>query len=150
MYVNELGLTEDDRRILVSREWYIYAAQSLLKQCYPLQNGLCNTSYLKEQFDWPSIPHNFVQIIHVGNSRWACISNKLCKKDENHVVELFDSMHTEPGSTIKQQICTIPHCEKPFLTIRVIHVQRQKLGDSCGLYAIAMALDICVKEKIHF
>ena len=32
---------------------------------------------------------------------------------------------------------------KTFLTICVINVQQQKLGDSCGLFAIAMALDIC-------
>ena len=89
------------------------------------------------------LAHNFVQIIHVGDSRWACISNNFCKKDKSHVAELFDSMHTEPGSTIKEQICTILRCEKPFLTIRVINVQQQKLGDSCGLFAIAMALDIC-------
>ena len=90
-------------------------------------------------FYWPSIPHDFVQIIHVGDSHWTCISNKFCKKVRNHVAELFDSMHTEPGSTTKEQICTFLHCCLQLM----INVQRQKLGDSCGLYTITMALDIC-------
>ena len=36
--------------------------------------------------------------------------------------------------TIKELICTILHSEKRLLTVRGINVQRQKLGDSCGLH----------------
>ena len=84
MWVNELGLIEDDRTILVDGEWltdnHINAAQSLLKHFYPLQNG---PNCLKERFVWPSIPYDFVQFIHVGDSHWACMSNKFYKKDES-------------------------------------------------------------------
>ena len=146
-WVNELSLSGEDRRILRSGQWltanHISAAQSLLKKSHPLQNGLCDTSYLVERFQWPSDPHKFVQIIHVGGAHWACVSNRFCKEDEKHVVELFDSLQTTPRDSIKEQVCTMLRCEKSFLTIRVINVQQQTTGDSCGLFAIAMAQDIC-------
>ena len=146
-WINELGLSGDDREILKSGQWltanHISAAQSLLRKAHPLQNGLCDTSYLTDRLQWPSVANNFVQIIHVGGAHWACVSNRFCKEDETHVVELFDSLHTTPGDSIKEQVCTMLHCEKSFLTIRVINVQQQTTGDSCGLFAIAMAQDIC-------
>ena len=147
MWINDLCLSSNDRSILRSGQWltanHISAAQSLLKQTHPLQNGLCYTSYLLDRFQWSSVPDDFVQIIHVGGAHWACVSNQFCKEDEKHVVDLFDSLHTTPGNTIKEQVCTILRCKKSILTIRVINVQQQTTGDSCGLFAIAMATDIC-------
>ena len=59
-------------------------------------------------------------------------------------MELFDSMHTEPGYTIKEQACTILRCDQSLLTIRVVNVQsHQGGGDNCGLFAVAMAFDLC-------
>ena len=33
-------------------------------------------------------------------------------------LELFNSMHTEPGYTIKEQACNILHCDQSLLTIQ--------------------------------
>ena len=95
VWINDLGLSEHDRRVLCGGEWlnadHISAAQMLLKRSFPFQNGLCDTSHLAERCHWPAVPQSFVQIIHVGDSHWVCVSNKF---DEEHVVELFDSLHT--------------------------------------------------------
>ena len=145
-WVSNLQLTIEDRRVLTGGKWltanHISAASSLLKQSFPNQNGLCDTTYLAEKLEWPSTPHKFVQIIHVGGCHWACLSNKLIE-NETHVVEHFNSMHTEPGYTIKEQACTILHCDQSLLTIRVVNVQCQQGGDNCGLFAVAMAFDLC-------
>ena len=71
-----------------------------------------------------------------------CLSNMLCEGD---VVELFDSMHTnrEVDNTTKQQAATILCCQSPSFSIHVINVQQQEKGNTCGLFAIAMAFDLC-------
>lgn len=146
MWVNNLALTTEDEKSLIDGEWlrsnHIYAAQSLLKLSFPHQSGLCDTILLAEKFQWPSTPKKFIQIVHVNGNHWACLSNSLC---EGNVVELYDSMHTDPEleNTIKQQASTILHCELPSFTIRVVNVQQQEKGDTCGLFAIAMAFELC-------
>lgn len=50
------------------------------------------------------------------------------------------------SSTIKEQAATILHYQASSFTIRVVNVQRQEGGDSCGLFAIAMAYDICNRQ----
>lgn len=145
VWVNSLALTEEDKRVLVEGEWltanHISAAHMLLKQAFPSQNGLCDTSYLSEKLKWASVPQQFVQIINVGGCHWACLSNRHCS--ENGTIELFDSQHTVPESTIKQQACTILRCRLPLITIQVVNVQKQSNENNCGLYAMAMALDLC-------
>ena len=71
-----------------------------------------------------------------------CLSNMLCEGD---VVELFDSIHTnrEVDNTTKQQAATILCCQSLSFSIRVINVQQQEKGNTCGLFAIAMAFDLC-------
>lgn len=145
MWNNDLVLTLEDERSLLRGEWlkssHISAAQSLLKYAFPQQNGLCDTSYLREKYHWPSTPQNFVQIIHV-NDHWVCLSNSLCNEDG--VVELFDSLHsTSLDDTIIQQASTILCCQSPSFKIRVVNVQQQKGGETCGLFSIAFACDLC-------
>ena len=58
------------------------------------------------------------------------------------LIELFDSLHTLPtaGGSIFQQICTIAKSNDPTIAINV----PLQTGDcDCGLYAIAMACDLC-------
>ena len=45
--------------------------------------------------------------------------------------------------SIIEQACTILKCEAPSFNIQVMNVQLQSSSDSCGLYAIAMAHDLC-------
>lgn len=91
-----------------------------------------------ERHIWMSDSDGFVQIVHISG-HWACLSNTFSPAG---TVELFDSLHTLPkeGSTIIPQACSILHTPEPSLTI---NVGRQKGGSDCGLYAIAMAYDLC-------
>ena len=84
----------------------------------------------------------FVQIVHVSTGHWACLSNKF---SSSGTLELFDSLHTVPeeGDTIIPQACSILRTPEPSLTINVVNVGRQEGGSDCGLYAIAMAYDLC-------
>ncbi len=70
-----------------------------------------------------------------------CLSNKLSSNP--NVIQLYDSLLTTPEATIKEQASTILKSQEISFTIQVMNVQLQKSGDMCGLYAIAMALDLC-------
>ena len=109
-------------------------------KAFPQQNGLQDTQYLAKRMSWPSVPKDFIQIIHVGDCHWACLSNKFC---EDNVVELYDSLHFEPGDTIQEQVSTIMNCESADIIVKMMNVERQRSGHSCGLYAIALAVDLC-------
>ncbi|XP_064384358.1 uncharacterized protein LOC135342254 isoform X2 [Halichondria panicea] len=144
-WVSDLGLSLYEKQALQRNAWlsanHISAANMLLRREFPHQNGLQDTMYLLENLQWRSSAHEFVQIIHVGGFHWACLSNKL--SSDASKIQLYDSLHIEPGPTIIEQSCTILHCMKDRFTIQVVNVQLQYTGDSCGLFAIAMAYDLC-------
>ena len=84
----------------------------------------------------------FVQIVHISQGHWACLSNKFSSEGN---VELFDSLHTVPeeGDSTIRQACSIVRTPEPSLTINVVNVGCQEGCSDCGLYAIAMAYDLC-------
>ena len=86
-------------------------------KAFPQQNGLQDTHYLAKKISWPSIPKDFVQIIHVRDCHWACLSNKLCKED--NIVELYDSLHMKPGDTVQEQVSTIMNCEAAAIIMMI-------------------------------
>ena len=50
---------------------------------------------------------------------------------------------TVPNDNMIEQLCTILKCSDASFKIQVINVQLQQSADSCSLYAIAMACDLC-------
>lgn len=144
-WVHGLSLSEHERKVLRSHAWlsanHISAAQQLLKRDFPQQEGLQDTHYLLEKMVWSSSPSSFVQIIHVGGYHWACLSNKL--SPDSNTIQLYDSLLSTPGTSIIEQACTILRCDLPSFKIQVMNVKLQSSSDSCGLYAIAMARDLC-------
>ena len=145
-WVDDLGLSVADEQVLVEGKWltatHISAANSLLRSRFPSQNGLHDTCILKQKGVWISDSDGFVQIVHVSTGHWACLSNKILSSG---TLELFDSLHTVPEEedTIIPQACSILRTPEPSLTINVVNVGRQEGGSDCGLYAIAMAYDLC-------
>lgn len=142
------SLSLEDQRVLRENEFlnanHISTAQKLMVKAFPQQNGLQDTHYLAKKLCWSSVPKNFIQIIHVSNCHWACLSNKLCTDEST--VELYDSMPTMPGETIQEQISTIMNCEAGAITLKIVNVQRQQSNHSCGLFSIAMAVDLCIGQ----
>lgn len=145
-WVKELGLSQADKDRLTGGEWlsanHICAAQQLMKNQYAMQNGLQDTCVLLETMTWSSQCDDFVQIICIKPGHWACISNKFSPEGS---VDLYDSLHTIPkeSGSIAKQVCTILKSNQQRVTINVINVQRQDGYDDCGLFARAMATDLC-------
>ena len=84
----------------------------------------------------------FVQIVHIPSGNWASLSSKFSSKGN---VEHFDSLNIVPneGDTVITQACSIMRTQKPSFTINALNVGCQEGGSDCGLYAIAMAYDLC-------
>jgi len=87
-----------------------------------------------------------VQIDTTYISLMPCISNKFVTSSNR--VELFDSMHTIPGDSeedsIVRQVCCVLQSEDPEIFIDVVRCQLQAGAVDCGLFAVAMALDIAM------
>lgn len=145
-WVKDLGLSMLDKEELVKGRWlsanHISAGQRLLRQTYPHQHGLQDTCKLSQK-KWLDVPQEFVQVIYVAPDHWACLTNKFTTNTSS--VELYDSMHTLPGeqSSIVKQACAILKAPESSVTINVVNVQRQREASDCGLFALAMATDLC-------
>ena len=50
----------------------------------------------------------------------------------------------KPGDTVQEQVNTIMNCEAAAIIVRVMNIERQQSGHACGLYAIAVAVDLCL------
>lgn len=154
-----------NKRLSKADGWHISAANCLLRSQFPSQNGLQDTCVLK----WSSSPVGFVQIIHISpalfpssikdlmlsylvtsslaglstSGHWACLFNKSSSEGS---VDLFYSLHTVPEEhgTILSQLCTFLHTSQPSITTNVVNVGLQEGSNDCGLFAIAMAYDLCM------
>nr|XP_047145432.1 uncharacterized protein LOC124818498 [Hydra vulgaris] len=88
----------------------------------------------------------FVQVLHDGNLHWICVSTYNCKPGE---IFMFDSLfHGSISVETKKQICSILHCKKKCILVKVLPVQQQTNFLDCGLYAIAWARQILENKSI--
>ena len=145
-WIRSLALTKQEAEQLLCGGWlsgsHISAVHKLLRKAFPHQEGLNDTSILAERLFWSSKPENFVQIIHVSNCHWACLSNRFSAPG---AVDLYDTLHTLPAKNggISKQACAILQSQESSVTINVINVQYQAGARDCGLFAAAMAYDLC-------
>ena len=143
-WLPELHLTFDDEEILTGGRWltsrHISAVHSLLKKQYPEQNGLQDTLQLSNKYRWASSSKDFVQIIHISQNHWVCVSNLLTPEG---VVEVYDSLPPICNNTLIGQVAATMQCSSQMFTVRWINVQLQSGGDDCALFAIAFAEALC-------
>lgn len=146
-WVGNLCLTIADRKSLLNGKnitaSHVSAASKLLQLQFPAQNGLLDTHYLLMKKQWNSDPYHFIQIIYVDPNHWACLSNIFT---DDTSIDLYDSMLTAPSQegSIVQQACTILQSLKlDRFSLNVVNVRPQLGSVDCGLFAIAMATDIC-------
>ena len=141
-YSRVLVLSKQDEEVLLNGGWltatHIAAVHNLLRKPFPNQEGLNDTSVLSEKLKWPSNPTKFVQIILL-HLHWACLSNLYC---EPGAVDIYDSLHTK-GEIVKQA-CAIMQSDRSTISINVVDVQCQTGASDCGLFAAAMAFDLCL------
>ena len=151
-WVQELGLKSEEKHILSTGEWlsdiHVAAANKLLKEQYPHQNGLQDTLALAELCRFRSSPTDFIQIVNISRSHWVCVSNVFSSPG---VVEVFDSMpaYSTTLSGLKRQVAAILKTSEKSFDLYHVDVQRQVGGSDCCLFAIAFAASLCVRKDPH-
>ena len=154
LWIRELNLFERDREILLSptgllTDNIIDAAQTLLKQAFPVLSGLQSvTCGLTMNFDIE--PAEFVQIIHNGRGHWLTISTIGTSHPDVHV---YDSMYPSAGTLVKAQTAALLHTESPAIHLKFMSVQMQAGGYDCGLFAVAFAVALAFGNppgQFHF
>ncbi len=141
-----LGLHESDRTTVRCGEWltdkHINAAQSLLREQFPLQQGLQDTLLVEQCRTYHSGTNNFVQILYINGNHWVCTSNRFSPAG---AVDVFDcSTCSRNSRTLKRQLALILQCPAASFCVRHIDVQRQNGSSECGLFAIAFAYTLCL------
>jgi hypothetical protein len=131
----ELALTDYDKQRLLSGDWltdkHMNAVNKMLRNEFPMQNGLQDTLTLEECNTYASCSVDFVQIAHVCGNHWVCISN----------------LHAPPGSGIVDVYDSIPSysINSPSLKTQIAAIM--KTGKSS--FTIAFAVSLCMKLNPH-
>lgn len=130
-------LSQFDKKQLQDGSWlndkHINYAQSLLKKQFPHIDGWKLT--LLAQKEQEKIKHG-VQIIHCRGNHWIVASTLGCSSGE--AVKVFDSLYTSVDKDTQDVILNLFQTDgKPMLEMAKMH--RQKGGNDCGLFAIAVA-----------
>jgi hypothetical protein len=151
-WVQELGLKIREKHVLSTGDWisdlHMQAANKLLKEQYPKQNGLQDTLVLAELCRFRSSPTDFIQIVNISRSHWVCVSNVF---SSSGVVEVFDSMpaYSTSSSSLKRQVAAMLKTSEKCFDLYHVDVQRQVGGSDCGLFAIAFAASLCARNDPH-
>lgn len=108
----------------------------LLREQFPLQNGFQDTHHVQVNHVWRSTPQEFIQMVYVDPSHWICVSNIGCDKGYVGRLWLDDKYPWSCATILKSQ-------NNDSIGINVVNVQPQIGGADCGLFAAAVATDLC-------
>lgn len=127
----------------------IQEAQVLLQKVNPGIAGFQRPT-LGPVRNFEIVTSEFIQILHVGNSHWVCVSSIGCNPGD---VKLFDSLFRNIVlSEVEDQVkCLVG--EEYFKQINPVSVQQQNNGSDCGIFAIAFATCLAygsAPEMTHF
>ncbi|XP_065656055.1 uncharacterized protein LOC136081804 isoform X1 [Hydra vulgaris] len=118
---------------------HINKAQKLLSMQFPkvqrLQDPILGSKHFRVQSG------KFIQILHNGAMHWLTISNFL--STDLNSIDVFDSLYYGLSVSGKMQVGSIIMVKDAFLKIQFKDFQKQSGGLDCGLFAIAVATDLC-------
>ncbi len=119
-------------------------AQLLLKRQFPSTNGLFSTLLLTTLSPLGGWQEDFIQICHCqARGHWVTVSTKGCKAGE---IMIYDSSYNnvDPilASTL-ERLFNIP------LTYKMAVVGKQEGGVDCGVFAIANATAISLRDSVN-
>ena len=141
--MSELSLNLDDKNAILLGDWltdkHISAANQLLTRGIPQCKGLDNP-ISGENFSFPILRGEGVQMLHVDKSHWICVSPIGCTFGELNV---YDSRLTTLSPATLKVICSLLYCSKSDVTVIIMQLQQQSNGSDCGVYAIACAASLC-------
>ena len=147
MWLPDLGLTDDDRQILLHpmgwlTDSIVNAAQNLLKQVAGHVSGLQDvTRGMVHSFDVET--GEFVQVLNNQRGHWLLVSTIGCP---HPTVRVYDSMLRSAGTHVKSQVASLLNTQQPTIELQFMDCQVQSGGSDCGLFSIANATALIFGE----
>eukprot|EP00058_Branchiostoma_floridae_P019276 XP_002604766.1 hypothetical protein BRAFLDRAFT_70615 [Branchiostoma floridae] len=150
MWIPDLKLTAEDKVVLLRDEMltdkHIHAAQMLLRRQYPGLGGLQDTAVGASVYGYTRVSGDGLQIHHTGSLHWV-VSSSI----GGHV-SVYNSMPSKINASLEYQLCQCyappPNRNTGVLAVKVPRVQHQGSRYSCGLFAIAWAVDIAMGTDV--
>jgi hypothetical protein len=135
------SLTEDSRRNIIEGKWLtdieVNGALCILRNQYPTVGGFENTIILSNTIPREmAIYCNNIYIVHDSGNHWVC-ARYTCKR---RMFEIYDSL--KKLSVSKNVMEQLKKLGGPQSRFAIMNMQRQVGGDDCGLFAIAIAVDL--------
>ena len=114
---------------------HINHAQAMIKCQFSLEGLQCTLFQNSQQ-----PPFNELQIIHSRGNHWIVASSLLSERGYVNVYDsLYDSVDEDTQKTIKFLF------KDESIKVKMSKVQKQHVGDDCGLFAIANAVQLAKK-----
>ena len=82
----------------------------------------------------------FVQILIAGGSHWVTVTNIGCNKNK---IKVYDSLYQGLSASDKSRLAALLNTTLPNLVIEWPRMQKQEGTSDCGLFATAVAIDLC-------
>ena len=132
MTLQDRKLVSDDAELT---DKHMLAAQQLLKNRFPANNGFRDTLTLEKTRTPEQTP--YIQILHVDNNHWIIVA----ANSPAGPVDVYDSLNTTQLS--EKTLKVINRYDGSSCTVKLMNMQRQKGSKDCGLFAIATATSLC-------
>ncbi|CAH1250665.1 PKD2L1 [Branchiostoma lanceolatum] len=150
MWIPDLKLTVQDMAVLLSDDMltdkHIHAAQMLLHRQYPGLGGLQDTAVGASAYGYTRVSGEGLQIHHAGILHWV-VSSSI----DGHV-SVYNSLPSKINASLEHQLCQCyaprSNIDTDVLTVKVPSVQVQSSRFTCGLFAIAWAVDIAMGRDV--
>ncbi|XP_078692961.1 polycystin-1-like protein 2 [Branchiostoma floridae x Branchiostoma belcheri] len=150
MWISDLRLTAEDKAVLLSDEVltdkHIHAAQMLLRRQYPGLGGLQDTAVGASSYGYTRVSGEGLQIHHTGQFHWV-VSSSI----GGHV-SVYNSIPSGINDSLEYQLCQcyppVSNLDTDVLIVKVPRVQLQSSSSTCGLFAIAWAVDIAMGTDV--
>jgi hypothetical protein len=111
----------------------------LISNQFPDYDGLQDT-VLQQNYSWKNPSTKYLQFLHVNNCHWILIANT--GEFPMNVVQIYDSLYTSVSNATKKNICNFVNVAENELVLKVMNVQQQSDGSSCGVFAAAFAVSL--------
>ena len=102
---------------------------------------------LGKNYMFPKTPSPFIQILHVKRNHWVVASSVNC---EPGIVNIYDSLFSNIDLDTACQVASLVRHNKNNIHLQSINIQRQPNSRDCGLFAVAVAVELAQRRDPRF
>ena len=144
-WLQDLHLLDSDKEIISTGRWInaaiINASQYILNKQFSnfnFQDVGCGLTMC-----FSIVQDSFIQVLHdCDRNHWLTISN--INSDHPEIVNVYDSMFSYSSSSLRAQVASLLHTDKPNFVLNFVDVHKQNGHDDCGIFSIAYAVALCM------